>query len=152
MASQGKSRVIGGRFIIRGFRYTGWSQLAVSGPKKLIFMLFFLPDLHELVRKSRKKFCLLPSDVSEEPSRKCSEQKLVQMILFYFDGASFTISKSPATSHKRKQKLHCTFGKLQYRSCTATFTFLQRLTSFYTKAELQQTKTALQLAKVALRV
>ena len=41
------------------------------------------PRLHELFRKIRANFCLLPCDTSQEPNGNCSE-KLVQTNLFYF--------------------------------------------------------------------
>ena len=41
--------------------------------------------LHELLRKVRANFCLLPSDTSQEPNRDCS-RKLVQMSFLFWVG------------------------------------------------------------------
>ena len=43
------------------------------------------PRLHELFRKVRANFCLLPCDASQEPDGNCSE-KLVQMNFFILGG------------------------------------------------------------------
>ena len=43
------------------------------------------PRLHELFRKIRANFCLLPCDKSQEPKGNCSE-KLVQMNFFMLGG------------------------------------------------------------------
>ena len=52
------------------------------------------------------------------------------------------MNPTPATCHKRKQKLRCNLRKWRCRSCTATFAFLRSAEVIFTKfkAALQQAK------------
>ena len=54
------------------------------------------------------------------------------------------LNPTPATCHKRKQKLRCNFGMLRCRSCTATFAFLQCGCHFGRKLRCSKRKTAVQ--------
>ena len=61
------------------------------------------------------------------------------------------LNPTPATCHKRKQKLRCNFGKLRCRSCTAAFAFLQCGCHFDQKLLCNKRKLHGNIEKAALQ-